>query len=327
MTRPQPVFDVLGVGISAVDDTLTVKTFPGAGAKVPVLASARHGGGLACTAVAAAAVLGGKTAYVARFGNDDLSDYIRKILLERGVDISHIIPDAAGQPYHSRIVIDHASGERTIFYDQSRFKPVDVADMPEHLLASARVLLVDFLTAPGPLELIIKARRLNVPVVIDIEGQSAEAAPLLEQVDHLVAPEEFATWFSGKHTPEAACAALARAPRAATVVTAGAAGCWWTDSADRKPNHQPAFLMQAVNTNGCGDAFHGAYALAVARGFSIAEAVLLASACAAIKAAGPGGGWDALPTAARVAELLRQRLAASDTRRDIIGRIENLGNF
>ena len=200
MATTELVYDVLGVGISAVDDTLTVESYPQPGAKVAVLSSARHGGGLACTAIAAVAVLGGKTAFIARFGTDELSNYIRSNLSQRGVDVSHIISDPISQPYHSRIIIDRTTGERTIFYDLSGYRPVRAADVSAELLASARVLLVDFLNAPGPLELILKARRANVPVVLDIEGQSVESAPVLEHVDHLVVPEEFARWISGCDT-------------------------------------------------------------------------------------------------------------------------------
>ena len=101
MATTQSVYDVLGIGISAVDDTLTVEHYPPSGAKVAVQASSRHGGGLACTAIAAAAVLGGKTAFLARFGTDELSAYIRSQLLKRGVDVSHIISDAAESGRHS----------------------------------------------------------------------------------------------------------------------------------------------------------------------------------------------------------------------------------
>ncbi len=318
------VYDVLGIGISAVDDTLTVERYPLSGAKVPVHSSARHGGGLACTAVAAVAALGGKTAFMARFGDDELSEYIRSSLSKRGADVSHIISDALGQPYHSRIIIDRTTGERTIFYDLSRYQPVQAADVSTELLASARVLLVDFLSAPGPLDLILKARRAKVPVVLDIEGQCAESAAVLEHVDHLVVPEEFARWSTGQQDLCAACAALAAIPRAGTVVTAGAEGCWWTNSPQRPPVHFPAFAVKAVNTNGCGDTFHGAYALAIANNFPIREAVCFASASAAIKAAGSSGGWDALPSAAQVTGLLNQHLQADNPLRNVLGRIEQL---
>ncbi|NNM87992.1 MAG: hypothetical protein HKL95_05690 [Phycisphaerae bacterium] len=317
-------YDVIGIGVSAVDDTLTIEKYPQPNVKVPVLESTRHGGGLACTATAAAAVLGGRTAFIARFGDDELSRYIRQILARRGVDVSHVVADAVGQPYHSRILIDASTGERTVFYDQRRFKPVQVEDLPDALLASTAVLLVDFLNVPSPIAMVLKARRLRVPVVVDLEAQLPESRLLAKQVDHLVVPEEFARWVTGEPQIQKACAALAGTPRAATVVTAGAEGCWWTDSAARPPVHLPAFGVKAVSTNGCGDTFHGAYALAIARHMTIEEAVLFASACAAIKAAGVGGGWDVLPTAQQVAAFLRERLVPDDPHRHIIAEVEAL---
>ncbi len=314
--------DVLGVGIAAVDDLLTVDKYPPANVKVPVLAATRHGGGPACTAMAAVAALGGRAVFVARLGEDELSLHIRRILAARGVNLSYMISDPAGRPYHSRIVIDRSTGERTIFYDNRFFEPISAADLPDGLLAASRVLLLDFLCEPAPVDLAKKARHAGVPVIIDMEGRSPHAVQLLEQVDHLVAPEEFAQWFTGERDLFAACARLAKKNRAATVVTAGAAGCWWTDSPDRPPTHLPAFPVEAVDTTGCGDTYHGAYALAIARGFCVPQAVLFAAACGALKACGRGGGWDALPTSRQVCELLRQRLAADDPMREMIDKIE-----
>lgn len=322
--QPSQHYDVIGIGVSAVDDTLTIEKYPQPNVKVPVLDSTRHGGGLACTATAAAAVLGGHTAFIARFGEDELSDYIREILAQRGVDVSHIVHDSVGQPYHSRILIDASTGERTVFYDQRRFKPVQPEDLPDALLACTAVLLVDFLNCPSPIDLVLKARRWGVPVVADLEAQLPESKLLAQQVDHLVVPEEFARWLTGEPDLQRACAALAETPRAATVVTAGADGCWWTDSAAQPPVHLPAFAVKAVSTNGCGDTFHGAYALAIARQLTIAEAVVFASACAAIKAAGVGGGWDALPTAEQVAAFLRERLRPDHPQRHLIAAVEAL---
>jgi len=44
-----------------------------------------------------------------------------------------------------------------------------------------------------------------------------------------------------------------------------------------------------VDTTGCGDVFHGAYAAALIRGETITMAIRQASAAAAIKATQPGG--------------------------------------
>ena len=315
-------YEVLGAEIAAVDDLLTVEKYPRPNIKVPVLSAVRHGGGPACTAMAAVAGLGGHAAFVARLGEDELSRFLRRSLAARGVDITHIVHDPASMPYHSYCINDRTTGERTIFYDSRSFRRISAADISDSLLAATRVLLLDFIADPAPVALAQKARQAGVSVVLDMEGRSAEVTALCEHVDHLVVPEEFAQWRTGEADLSAACARLARHPRAATVVTAGVAGCWWTDSPDRPPVHRPAFKVQTVDTTGCGDTYHGAYALAIARGLPIAQAVTFAAACGALKASGQGGGWDALPTSGQVATLLRSRLAENDPSRAMIATIE-----
>ena len=59
MTR----FDVLGIGVTAVDDLLYVDRYPPPDAKITVLRSERQCGGLAATALVAASRLGAKCAY------------------------------------------------------------------------------------------------------------------------------------------------------------------------------------------------------------------------------------------------------------------------
>jgi bifunctional ADP-heptose synthase (sugar kinase/adenylyltransferase) len=77
------------------------------------------------------------------------------------------------------------------------------------------------------------------------------------------------------------------------------------------PTHFPAFAINAFDTTGCGDVFHGAFALATARGIDVPDAIAFASAAAALKANAMEGrqhGWDALPTLKSVIQFLRIRL-------------------
>jgi sugar/nucleoside kinase (ribokinase family) len=126
--------DILGVGISAVDDVLYVNETPAVNAKYPVQDAARSGGGLAAVAMVAAARLGAKAAYVARFDGGDLSEYMTRIMREQGVVTDTVIKDPHGQPYHSIIVVDKATGSRTIFYDCRKFKQPTAADVGEGLI-------------------------------------------------------------------------------------------------------------------------------------------------------------------------------------------------
>ncbi|MGI8824093.1 MAG: hypothetical protein ACR2JC_00325 [Chloroflexota bacterium] len=44
------------------------------------------------------------------------------------------------------------------------------------------------------------------------------------------------------------------------MVTCGRGSAWYLERDDNLPRHQPAFALHAVDTTGCGDVFHGAYA-------------------------------------------------------------------
>lgn len=303
-------YDVLGVGIAAVDDLLYVADYPPIDCKIPVHGQTRQGGGPACTAMAAVGCLGGRAAFVARFGGNDLSQYIASALEHRGVDTSHIVPDPAGGPYHSVIVVDR-EGHRNVFYDPALYKVVGADDLPAALIQSTGLVLLDHITEPSLIAVAEKVRALGVPLLCDVEGRTESAKALAGLADYLVVPKGFAVWMSGEADPRAACAQLARERRLATVVTDGAEGCYVCAGPVSSVRHFAAFKVDAFDTNGCGDAFHGAFGLAISRKLPVELAIVFASASAALKALSCGGqrrGWNALPALDEVAEFLRDRV-------------------
>jgi len=303
-------FDVVGAGIAAVDDLIYVQNYPAIDCKIPVEDSARHGGGPACTAIAAVGTLGGRAAYVARFGDNELARFIKSALDSRNVDTAHIVDDPEGGPYHSIIVVD-GEGHRNVFYDPRMYRVVTANDLPDALIQSARLFLLDHITEPSLLEAAEKVQRLGVPILADIEGRTEFSLRLAALTDYLIVPKTFAAWASGVEDPSGACAYLARSERLATVVTDGAGGCYACTKTAPVARHYPAFKVEAFDTNGCGDTFHGAFALAVARGLAVEEAIPFASAAAALKALACGGkrrGWNALPTLEEVFQFLHATL-------------------
>jgi sugar/nucleoside kinase (ribokinase family) len=319
-------YDVLAIGVAAVDDLLYVSSYPPSNVKVSVTARERHGGGPACTAIAAVGTLAGRSAYCARLGEDDLSLYIEHRLQQCHVDTTHIIRDSEAAPYHSSIVVD-LHGNRNVFYDASMFKPVTCDSLADSLILSAELILLDHVAEPALTEIAKKIRTLGVPILGDIEGHSESALRLAGLVDHLVVPLDFARWASNSVGPADTCVYLAQTSRTTTVVTAGSDGCYYTSGTDSSITHFPAFKVETFDTNGCGDTFHGAFALAMARNFPLNQAITFASAAAAVKASGGTRrrrGWNALPTLDDVILLLRSH---SDNRAcsDLLERIAKVG--
>ena len=241
------------------------------------------------------------------------------------MDISRIVRDPEGGPYHSIIVVDSA-GHRNVFYDPALYKVVTADDLPETLIESAKLVLLDHITEPSLSAVAEKAHGLGVAILGDIEGRSESAKKLAALTDFLIVPRAWAVWASGAANPRDACAILAGAGRPATVVTDGAGGCYLSSSDELAVRHFPAFKVDAFDTNGCGDTFHGAYALAVARNLAAADAVRFASGAAALKALADGGkrrGWDALPSLEEVIAFLGSQLSEPE-RSTLLGKLEVL---
>ena len=149
------------------------------------------------------------------------------------------------------------------------------------------------------------ARAAGIPVVADLESSRfPRFAELLGLADHPILSAQFACEITGATSPAAAAANLWRKDRAAVVVTCGVEGCWFLDGANKRPEHFPAFRVKAIDTTGCGDVFHGAYAAALARGLPMIERIRLASATAAIKAT-RRGGQSGIPNLRAVERFLR----------------------
>ena len=104
-------------------------------------------------------------------------------------------------------------------------------------------------------------------------------------------------------------------------VTCGANGCFYlTEDNPSEARHQPAFKVKAVDTTGCGDVFHGAYAAALARGMSAPERIRFASAAAALKAQKSGGAQRGIPSLAATMRFMGKAERAIDSNKEGISR-------
>ena len=71
------------------------------------------------------------------------------------------------------------------------------------------------------------------------------------------------------------------------ITTHGADGCYAV--MDGRVVHFPAFQVQAADTTGCGDVFHGAFLTAYLEHQPLEDCIAFAEAAAALKSLKPGG--------------------------------------
>jgi ribokinase len=301
-------FDILGLGCTAVDDLLYVEHYPAADSKVQIRRQERHGGGLTGTALVAAARMGARCQYAGGLGGDELSCFTERRLREEGIGLEYLDRRDDARPVQSVIIVEESRQTRTIFFNTEGAARARVDWPADEVIRAARVLFVDHFGIEGMLRAARIARAAGIPVVADFESLPTDEhfSDLVALADHPVASLEFARRWTGCEQPGDAVRALWNSTRQAVVVTCGADGCWYVGGDDPlTPRHQPAMRVTVVDTTGCGDVFHGAYAAGLAQGLKLADRVRLATAAAALKAT-QRGGQAGIPPRVAVEKFLQE---------------------
>lgn len=282
-------WDVIGFGAIAVDDLLYVHSFPQPNSKIEVVKRDRQGGGLTGTALVAASRLGARSAYFGLLGHNDLSDFTIREFAREGVDTSLCPRNEKAQPIYSSIIVDQSNSERTILYSLENFSPPEPTLIPRDLPKACRLVFIDTYFLPLTRYLVEISHSCDTPVIADIESLRIMDFPeTLDAIDYLILSQEFAAQITAASSPANILQKLNTPQRNCAVITEGKQGCWFQEKGGAV-YHMPAFKVDAVDTTGCGDVFHGAYAAALVRGEVNTTAVIQASAAAAMKATKPGG--------------------------------------
>jgi sulfofructose kinase len=303
--------DILGLGCAAVDDILYVEQYPPADAKIHVLRRERHCGGLTATALVAAARLGARCAFAGTLGVDEPSEFVLNVLKKERVDVAQVVRRKDAGPVQSTIVVDEIRGTRNIFASIEHSRGADPNRPTKQSIESARVLFIDYFGMKGNIRAAKIARRAGVSIVSDLERTNLPGMnELISLVDHPIFSQRAAQEFTGERNPVRAAARIWNDSKAVVVVTCGEEGVWFVSRENQTPTHLPAFAVKAVDTTGCGDVFHGAYAAALAGGMPVEERIQFAAAAAALKAT-QHGGQTGIPSRQSVEKFLRANFDAS----------------
>ena len=277
---------VICLGLSALDHIWRgPRFFAGGSEKIRSVEFVTVGGGMAATAAVAVARLGGISAFWGRGGDDSAGREMRRELQEHGVEVGQFRLFENGQSSVSGVLVD-GSGERQIVNFRGQFpEQADWLKLDE--VGAASAVLADPRWVAGAKALFEAARANNVPTILDADVAERKVfETLLPLTDHAVFSESALSAFFGS-TDEEALAGVARYGCGVAAVTHGANGVTWLENGIAQ--RQRAFEVNAIDTTGAGDVFHGAYAFAIGACLEVADAMSFAAAAAALKCTRPGG--------------------------------------
>ncbi|MCD7897601.1 MAG: hypothetical protein LUG50_13155, partial [Planctomycetaceae bacterium] len=184
--------EILGLGVSTIDDLLVLESMPRPNHKQQVLSKTRQCGGLTGSALVAAARLGCRTGFLIALGQGELSAFTRKHFTDEGVVLFEAGGGPDTEPYQSTILTEAGTGERSILWDNSQCSPPAAGEREIGLATSAGCLFVDHVYARAILPLVRAARDAGVPIVGDFERVSPGSDELMALTDHLILPLSFA---------------------------------------------------------------------------------------------------------------------------------------
>jgi ribokinase len=153
--------------------------------------------------------------------------------------------------------------------------------MAEAAFIGAGVLLLQLECPINVVEKAIEiAQRHNVRIVLNPAPAQLLDAHLLQQVDFLVPNQSELLLLAGQESTGAAIDFLTSVGVKQLVITMGEAGALVVAGGNQV--HIPAFHIQAVDTTAAGDAFAGAFAVALMEGRTILEAARWGNAAGAL---------------------------------------------
>ena len=280
---------LLHTGQVIIDLVMAVDKLPQPGGDV-LAQSARFEAGGGFNVMAAAQRNGLSVVYLGRHGTGRFGDLAREAMHAQGIRIG--IADRAERDTGLCVAVTDASAERSfISYigAEGELTAQDLASVPaeagDYVYVSGYSLLhvgkaqalVDWVLAlPG-----------GIKVVFD-PGPLVEApdAPLMQallpRIDVWTSNSVEALRFTGAPDIGEALNRLAvlLPTEALTVVRDGPQGCWISQRGEHR--HVPGFKVEAVDSNGAGDAHAGVFVAGLAQGLSAGEAAWRANAAAAM---------------------------------------------
>jgi ribokinase len=256
-------------------------------------------GGKGANQAVAAARMGGKVSMIGHIGKDGYGDALITTLQNDGIDSQWISQDGEEATGVAMITVDKA-GLNTIVVASGanlHVTPQQV-HLSEAAFSNAEIVLMQLeIPLDAVQEGIRIARSKGKMIILNPAPALKLPEDLFHSVDYLIPNQTELMMLSGQKDVESGIEYLLKLGVETVVVTLGGDGVLLAKKGFQK--RFPAYKVDAVDTVAAGDAFVGAFAVALSEGKHVDSAILMANAVAAISVTRLGA-QPSLPTRAEV---------------------------
>ena len=281
------MIDIVGIGACVMDTLMVVPEYPQEDTKMRAVEVRQSGGGPAATGIVAASKLGVSSGFLGVLSDDSGGQFLMEDFIKYGVDVSGIEVESGYRSFTSCIWLSKKQGTRTCVFDKGNLPPLRLSDKQKQLIKDAKLLMVDGNELDAAVEAAQIARQNGTTVLYDAGGLYDGVEQLLALTDVLIPSEEFVLAHTGETDVRRAADVLEKKYHpCAVVITRGKKGGLLYEKGNY--TDYPIYPAKVVDSNGAGDVFHGAFAAALVKGFTLIQACHFSSAVSALKCTGFG---------------------------------------
>ena len=275
------------VGPIFLDRIVKIDKFPEKPIKLVAKGLEKRLGGPAAVASFAVNMLGEESEFVGRFGDDDAADFLQSEFDKCNICFNRSITVEGALTSQSHIFED-SHGERmlAVFNEQKLFEE---KQLPNFDFSSDQTYLIDVHWIEAAHYLAKNTYENGINCIVDLDNFSKNKAveEVLNASSHPVFSENGLYQYTKEKSIINSLRSLYQDNNKFYAVTLGSEGVFWIDQGDIY--HCPAPKVEARETNGAGDVFHGAFARFIHASKSIQKSIELATAAASLKCSRSGG--------------------------------------
>jgi sugar/nucleoside kinase (ribokinase family) len=280
-------FDVVGMGLNAVDFISVVPEFPAPNSKMEILHFSKQGGGQVATALVALSRWGVKTKYIGKVGEDDLGNFSLHSIRQEGVEVSSVTTEPSATNQVAIILVEKSTGERTILWNRDERLMYRKGELRKEEVCSGKILHLDGHDIQAALQCVRWAKEEGIPTLIDLDKVESLTSKLIQEIDFVITSSRFPMLYTGisdqrkallelqKHTSGFLCATLGHEGAVALI--------------NGEFLYVKGFEVKALDTTGAGDVFHAGFIYGLLQNWEVAEILRFANAVAALKCRDLGG--------------------------------------
>ena len=293
---------VIGIGAAVFDILMTVEEFPKEDTKLRGLETKFQCGGPCATGLVAISKLGESASYMGTVGDDMYGTFVKGEMERYGVDTACVKVNP-GLTCHSVVLLNISNSSRTCVWNRGKAAAPTVQDVDLEALKQAKFLHLDGNQLDCAIFAAEKAHEFGVTVSMDAGGAYPNIERLLPLVDVLIPSEEFSMKVTGCATAQEAAAVLQERyqPKILVITQGSKGGFIWEKGREVR---YPVFPVKAIDSNGAGDTFHGAFVAAQLKGMNVYDSCCFASATSALKCT-RFGAQEGIPGYEEVLEFMK----------------------